>query len=98
MWDVEEDSSLTDPHAYADHIVDSVRPGSIVLIHPMYRGNQTARDAMPLVVVSKLKSKAIAWLASASCWDRRETSKTGQGRPRNGGSFLRSNPISASSM
>ena len=57
MWDVEEDSSLTDPHAYADHIVDSVRPGSIVLIHPMYRGNQTARDAMPLVVVSKLKSQ-----------------------------------------
>ena len=50
MWDVEEDPSITDPRAFADHILGAVRPGSIVLIHPMYRANHTAREALPLIV------------------------------------------------
>ena len=50
MWDVEEEPSLTDPDAYAAHVLDAVRPGSIVLIHPMYRVNETAREALPLIV------------------------------------------------
>lgn len=50
MWDVEEDPSINNPRAYADHILDAVRPGSIVLIHPMYRANRTAREALPLIV------------------------------------------------
>lgn len=50
-WDVEPDSfDLPTPEAYAAHVLDRVRPGSIVLIHPMYGSNETARAALPLVL------------------------------------------------
>lgn len=50
-WDVEEPAGqVTDPQAYAHHILSGVRPGSIILMHPMYRGNATARAALPLVL------------------------------------------------
>lgn len=50
-WDVEPDSAgLTDPRTYARHVLDRVRPGSIILIHPMYRSNETARAALPLIL------------------------------------------------
>lgn len=50
-WDVEPDSAgLSDPSAYARHVLDAVRPGSIVLIHPMYRANGAAREALPLIL------------------------------------------------
>lgn len=51
MWDVEDDADhYPDPKDYARHLLRQVRPGSIILIHPMYRTNQTARDALPLVL------------------------------------------------
>lgn len=51
MWDVEESADVSlSPQAYADHLVAQVRPGSIILIHPMSRNNGTARAALPLVV------------------------------------------------
>ncbi len=57
MWDVEDDAEhFPKPRAYADDIVSKVRPGSIILMHPMYRHNQTARDALP-VVLDGLKAK-----------------------------------------
>lgn len=50
-WDVEGQPELFDrPAAYAQDILARVQPGSIILIHPMYRGNQTERDAIPLVL------------------------------------------------
>ena len=50
-WDVEDDTAaFTTPRAYADAIVRDTRPGSIILMHPMYRHNQIARDALPLVL------------------------------------------------
>ncbi|HEY0013885.1 MAG TPA: polysaccharide deacetylase family protein [Allosphingosinicella sp.] len=49
MWDVGE-ADLADPRAYADHIVARARPGSIILMHVMYRGNATGRTALPLVL------------------------------------------------
>ena len=52
-WDVEDrpESFDGDPEAYAADIVARARPGSIILMHPMYRHNQTAREALPLVLM-----------------------------------------------
>ena len=51
MWDVEDNAEqYPDPKAYAADILARVKPGSIILIHPMYRHNQTARDGLPLVL------------------------------------------------
>ncbi|HEY6815107.1 MAG TPA: polysaccharide deacetylase family protein [Croceibacterium sp.] len=51
MWDVEDQPEyFTDPRAFADDILGRVRPGSIILIHPMYRANAPARAALPLVL------------------------------------------------
>jgi peptidoglycan/xylan/chitin deacetylase (PgdA/CDA1 family) len=50
-WDVEEpDDGRSDAESYAAHIVGRARPGSIVLIHPMYGGNRRAREALPLIL------------------------------------------------
>jgi peptidoglycan-N-acetylglucosamine deacetylase len=50
-WDVEDDAErYPQPADYARHILDQVRPGSIILMHPMYRHNGTARAALPLVL------------------------------------------------
>jgi peptidoglycan/xylan/chitin deacetylase (PgdA/CDA1 family) len=49
MIDVEEPTA-EDPRAYAEQIVRDARPGSILLMHLMYRGNRVARDALPLVL------------------------------------------------
>ncbi len=53
MWDVEPnsypeiDSSAT---ATADYTVEHVRPGSIVLLHPMYAGRAATRDAIGPII------------------------------------------------
>ena len=49
MIDVEEPTT-TDPRAYADQLVRQAKPGSILLMHLMYRANGTAREALPLVI------------------------------------------------
>jgi len=49
MWDVAEPDTQ-DPRAYAAHIVERARPGSIILMHVMYKGNATGRAALPLVL------------------------------------------------
>lgn len=49
MIDVEE-PLVEDPRAYADRIVRGAKPGSILLMHLMYRANGTAREALPLVI------------------------------------------------
>lgn len=51
MWDVEDQpEKFTEPQAFAQDVLARVRPGSIILIHPMYRTNQVARDALPIVL------------------------------------------------
>lgn len=51
MWDVEDQpEKYGEPQAYADDILARVRPGSIILIHPMHRHNQTAKDALPIIL------------------------------------------------
>jgi peptidoglycan/xylan/chitin deacetylase (PgdA/CDA1 family) len=48
-WDVEEPVTA-DPAEYARQIVAEAKPGSIILMHPMYGANGTARAALPLVL------------------------------------------------
>jgi peptidoglycan/xylan/chitin deacetylase (PgdA/CDA1 family) len=51
MWDVADDvAHHPTPQAYADDIISRARPGSIILIHPMYRTNPIERRALPLVL------------------------------------------------
>ena len=55
-WDVEDRAGqFPEPAAYAKDILDRVRPGSIILIHPMYRDNDTARAALPLILAQLRK-------------------------------------------
>ena len=58
MWDVEDNPEAFEGNAvgFAEDILARVKPGSIILIHPMYRHNQTARDALPLIL-SGLREK-----------------------------------------
>lgn len=51
-WDVEDPTgaAAADPNAYARHVVERIRPGSIVLIHPMYSSGETARAALPIIL------------------------------------------------
>jgi len=50
-WDVaDEVGRHPTPQAYARDIVSRARPGSIILVHPMYRGNKVERAAVPLIL------------------------------------------------
>jgi peptidoglycan/xylan/chitin deacetylase (PgdA/CDA1 family) len=49
MIDVEEPETK-DPAAYSERLVREAKPGSILLMHLMYRPNGTARDALPRVI------------------------------------------------
>lgn len=49
MWD-SGDPPDQDPVIYAQKVLEQVRPGSIVLIHPMYRAEATERAALPLIL------------------------------------------------
>jgi len=49
MWDV-SDPGTSDPDQYAREVVSAARPGSIILMHPMYPDNQTARQALPAIL------------------------------------------------
>ena len=55
-WDVADrvDSNRT-AEAYAEDILSRVRPGSIILMHPMYRGNTIEREALPQVIAGLQK-------------------------------------------
>lgn len=57
MMDIEEPTT-SDPAQYAREVVAAARPGSILLMHAMFRGNRTARDALPLIL-DGLKAKGL---------------------------------------
>lgn len=56
-WDV-EDPVTNDPDIFARNIVGQAKPGSIILIHAMYRSNETARRALP-AILEGLKAKGL---------------------------------------
>ena len=49
MWD-SGDPPDRDPKAYAEKVLAQVRPGSIILIHPMFPSRATERAALPLIL------------------------------------------------
>jgi len=53
MWNLEPDSRAAiaeDPQAMATYVADTVRPGSIVLLHVWAGGNSASRAALPLIL------------------------------------------------
>ena len=50
MWDVEEPSAGEGPEAYVEGIMEQVRPGSIILVHPMFASREVERQALPLLL------------------------------------------------
>ena len=50
MWDIEDPPGARNARDYADRLLRDVRPGSIILMHIMYRPNRIAREALPLVL------------------------------------------------
>jgi peptidoglycan/xylan/chitin deacetylase (PgdA/CDA1 family) len=54
MWDLEPDSLPTGmgPEAMAQYVVDNVRPGSIIEVHPWEAGNAATRKALPLIIAA----------------------------------------------
>ncbi len=58
-WDLEPDSlaGVADgPDGLVRYVVDNVRPGSIVLLHPMYETRGATREALP-EILDELKSE-----------------------------------------
>jgi peptidoglycan-N-acetylglucosamine deacetylase len=49
-WDHEDPMSAPSARAFADGVLARVRPGSIVVMHVMYRTGQAQRDALPLIL------------------------------------------------
>jgi peptidoglycan/xylan/chitin deacetylase (PgdA/CDA1 family) len=52
MWDLEPDSLplAGDPAAMTQYVLDNVRPGSIVLLHPWSAANGATREALPMIL------------------------------------------------
>lgn len=52
-WDVEPESYPEvdgDAERIAKHVLEQVRPGSIILLHPWYRSREASRRAVPAIV------------------------------------------------
>ncbi len=52
-WDIEPDSYesvAATPQGILAHVVERVRPGSIILLHVWYKSRQTSREAVPLII------------------------------------------------
>ena len=52
-WDVEPESFkeiAADPKRITEHVLEKTRPGSIIILHVMYRARETSRQALPDVI------------------------------------------------
>lgn len=55
LWDLEPDSMddiRSDPRAMTRYVMDSVRPGSIIELHPWAGGNTATRQALPMIMAA----------------------------------------------
>lgn len=55
MWDIEPESDpevAARPERIVRHVLDRVRPGSVILLHPWYRSRATSLAALPMLVDS----------------------------------------------
>jgi len=52
-WDIEPESYpeiAADTHKIVAHVLEHAQPGSIILLHPMYRSGDHAIDAVPAII------------------------------------------------
>ena len=49
-WDAEDPMTAESARAFADRTLARVQPGSIVVMHVMYKPGQVQRDALPLIL------------------------------------------------
>jgi len=59
MWDIEPDSHgevSRSPEKIVEHVVERVRPGSIILLHPFYENRRPSLEAIP-GIIEELKRK-----------------------------------------
>ena len=52
-WDVEPESysdTAADPKLITAHVLEKTRPGSIIILHVMYKARETTRQALPDVI------------------------------------------------
>ncbi|WP_376906422.1 polysaccharide deacetylase family protein [Agrobacterium fabrum] len=53
MWDIEPESFpdvAEDTAAFAKHVIEQTRNGSIIIMHVMYRSREVSRQALPLII------------------------------------------------
>lgn len=53
LWDIEPDSYpavAASPENIVQHVLERVRPGSIILLHVMYPSRETSRQALPGII------------------------------------------------
>lgn len=73
MWDVEPNSFPEvdrSVSATVRHTVERVRPGSIILLHPMYAGRKQTRDAIG-PIIDQLRQRGYEFVTVSRLLDRR---------------------------
>lgn len=57
MWDIEPEKFVdtNDPQNIVDYAVKNTKPGSIILLHPMFQSRKTTIESIPLMVEKLLK-------------------------------------------
>jgi peptidoglycan/xylan/chitin deacetylase (PgdA/CDA1 family) len=53
MWDVEPESFsdiAEDPAKITQHVLEKVQPGSIIILHVMYKSREASRQALPGII------------------------------------------------
>lgn len=50
MWDVEPETYVKTKEDIVNNIVENTKPGSIILLHPHYEGNEESRSALPEII------------------------------------------------
>lgn len=54
-WDIEPESFAqvaSNPASIVQHVMERVRPGSVILLHPWYRSGEPTREAVPQIIRS----------------------------------------------
>lgn len=67
MWDLEPESYAEvakTPEGIAKYVIDKAQPGSILLLHVMYKSRETSRQALPLIIRG-LKKKGFGFVTAS---------------------------------
>lgn len=79
MWDIAPetfDEDTEDPQQMATQVLEQVQPGSIVLLHLMYKNREASRAALPIIIKGlKAKGYTIVRLSDLLAAQKRATVK-----------------------